>query len=413
MTPNVARLLRRWGVDEVIGENLVRYEELNLRRKDGTKIGWAPMSRVEGAVGQPWWLVHRHHLHQGLVEVARRGGCEIHISSRVVDIDHMGAQVQVKTAKGDEYSFDLLIGSDGIGSVTRRKLFPDVKPTPPSNDAAYRAIVPMERVRADPVSGELAQKFSMEVWMAHKSYIISYPISNGKDFNMVMNHEADHPVTDVEDVDMSEVREYYKDWDPRIKRVIDMVPSVQRWPLLVTGPLESWSSPQKNVVLMGDAAHSMVNHMAQGAATSMEDGAYLGRCLREVAHGRLSVADAVAIYEGGRMPLGHKKQQVSFLNGALWHLPDGPAQEARDRAMAAELKGEQLIRSPNLYSDPVTVWETYAYDAEQHAEDELERWFNKGKYAMDEKTKVTRGEAYKYMDWCLPEKDRLQLGSKL
>lgn len=60
MTPNVARLLRRWGVDEVIGENLVRYEELNLRRKDGTKIGWAPMSRVEGAVGQPWWLVHRY-----------------------------------------------------------------------------------------------------------------------------------------------------------------------------------------------------------------------------------------------------------------------------------------------------------------------------------------------------------------
>lgn len=60
MTPNVARLLRRWEVDKVIGNNLVRYEELNLRRKDGTKIGWAPMSRVEGTVGQPWWLVHRY-----------------------------------------------------------------------------------------------------------------------------------------------------------------------------------------------------------------------------------------------------------------------------------------------------------------------------------------------------------------
>ena len=42
---------------------------------------------------------------------------------------------------------------------------------------------------------------------------------------------------------------------------------------MATGPLESWSSPVKNVVLMGDAARSMVNHMAQGAATSMEDGA--------------------------------------------------------------------------------------------------------------------------------------------
>lgn len=234
-------------------------------------------------------------------------------------------------------------------------------------------------------------------------YIISYPISGGKDFNMVLNHEPDHPVTSVEEVDISEVREYYKDWDPRIRRIVDMVPSVQRWPLLVTGPLESWSSPQKNVVLMGDAAHSMVNHMAQGAATSMEDGAFLGRCLREVVRGRLAVAEAIGIYERARMPLAHKKQQISFLNGALWHLPDGAAQEARDGAMAAELKGEQLIRSPNLYADPVTVWETYAYDAAQHAEDELAKWFNEGKEPMDEETKVTRGEAYKFMDWCLAQ----------
>ncbi|KAH7062531.1 salicylate hydroxylase [Macrophomina phaseolina] len=411
MTPNVARLIRRWNVDKVIGDNLVRYEELNLRRKDGTKIGWAPMSRVEGAVGQPWWLVHRHHLHQGLVEVARQNGCAIHTASRVADIDHAGKAVTVKTTTGKKYTFDLLVGSDGIGSVTRKKLFPAIKPTPPSNDAVYRAIVPTEQVRADPVARELVQKRTMEVWMAHNAYIITYPISNGTAFNMVLNHEADHPVTRVEDVDISEVREYYKDWDPRIKRIVDMVPSVQRWPLLVTGPLDSWSSPQKNVVLLGDAAHSMVNHMAQGAATSMEDGAFLGRCLRDVVRGRLSLADAIEIYERGRMPLAHRKQQLSFLNGALWHLPDGPAQAARDRAMAPELKGEQLIRSPNLYADPVTVWETYAYDAEQHAEDELEKWANGGTPAMDEKTKVTRSAAFKFMDWCLGAKDGAGAGA--
>jgi hypothetical protein len=59
MTPNAARLLRAWGVDQVIGDNLVRFEELSLRRKDRTKVGWAPMSRVEKMLEQPWWLVHR------------------------------------------------------------------------------------------------------------------------------------------------------------------------------------------------------------------------------------------------------------------------------------------------------------------------------------------------------------------
>ncbi len=43
MTPNVARLLINWGVSDVIGENLVEFEELNMRRRDGTKVGWTRM----------------------------------------------------------------------------------------------------------------------------------------------------------------------------------------------------------------------------------------------------------------------------------------------------------------------------------------------------------------------------------
>ena len=40
MTPNVARLLIKWGVSDVIGDNLVEFEELNMRRRDGTKVGY-------------------------------------------------------------------------------------------------------------------------------------------------------------------------------------------------------------------------------------------------------------------------------------------------------------------------------------------------------------------------------------
>ena len=122
-----------------------------------------------------------------------------------------------------------------------------------------------------------------------------------------------------------------------------------------------------------DAAHSMVNHMAQGAATSMEDGAFLGRTIGAVVQGKISIREAIGIYEKTRMPLAHVKQQVSFLNGAIWQLPEGPMQrvseclsmmmsqltncllQARDKAMAPELKKEIMIRSPNLYGDPQTV----------------------------------------------------------
>jgi salicylate hydroxylase len=43
MTPNVSRLLIKWGVADIIGENLVEFEELNMRRRDGTKVGYTRM----------------------------------------------------------------------------------------------------------------------------------------------------------------------------------------------------------------------------------------------------------------------------------------------------------------------------------------------------------------------------------
>lgn len=70
MTPNVSVVLQRWGVDKVIGDSLVQIEELNMRRKDGTKVGYTDIPVPEKTLGRPWWLVHRAHFHDGLVEVA-------------------------------------------------------------------------------------------------------------------------------------------------------------------------------------------------------------------------------------------------------------------------------------------------------------------------------------------------------
>jgi len=234
----------------------------------------------------------------------------------------------------------------------------------------------------------------MEVWMGTGSYIITYPISNCQDLNLVLSHHLDRLVSSVEDVSVDEMREQYKGYDERIKRVVGMIDSVQRWPLLVTGPLESWSSPSKNVVVMGDAAHSMTNHMAQGAATAMEDGAFLARCISQVVQSKLTLEQAVTIYEKGRMPKAKRKQEISFLNGAIWQLPEGKGGEARDRAMKWELGGkeERGWRSPNLYGDPRVVWEVYGYDAEEHADECL-----RDGVGME----ANIGVAEKYLGWFL------------
>ena len=194
---------------------------------------------------------------------------QIITNARVANIEYESSPVRVTTEKGQTYTFDLLIGSDGLKSIVRKVLFPDVKPRAATNNAAYRSVIPYEELwQKVPESREFGN--DIDVWSITKGYMITYPISAGRDWNTVLSHYRDKPVTDVEeDVDMNEVRDYFKDIDPRAKKIIDVIPSTKRWPLLITGPLESWSSPKKNVVLMGDAAHSIINHLAQCSETIM------------------------------------------------------------------------------------------------------------------------------------------------
>lgn len=169
----MSRLLIRYGVDKVIGDDLVKIKELNMRRKDGTKVGYTLIKRVEETLGFPWWLVHRHHLHNGLVEIARKNGVKLVINSRVSELKQQAnGEVSVTTQLGKSFTFDLVIGSDGVQSIVRRTLFPEVTPRPPSGNCAYRAIVPYDEIRKDPLTKELVEDENgdllktMEVWMA-------------------------------------------------------------------------------------------------------------------------------------------------------------------------------------------------------------------------------------------------------
>lgn len=155
--------------------------------------------------------------------------------------------------------------------------------------------------------------------------------------------------------------------------------------------------------------------MAQGAATSMEDGAFLGRCIQQLVQKRLSLKEAIEVYEKARIPKAHLKQQISFLNGVIWQLPDGPAQEARNNAMRPELEEKSFLRSPNLYGDPTTVLSVYGYDAEDHADMAISEFLS-GTAMMDHRTKVTKDVAIQHVKWFLQPEYRMggsEVGSKL
>ncbi|QDS68380.1 hypothetical protein FKW77_010747 [Venturia effusa] len=352
MTPNAARLLRRYGIEQAIGDNLVRNRELHLRTKEGRKVGFVKIEGMEAASGGEWWLVHRHHLHEGLVTTARKFGCNIITDSRVTSLDYKDPKRPVViTTKSSQYTFDLVLGADGINGITRRTLFPDaIPPFPPRNNAAFRAIVPASRLRKDSETKGMLDDIGINVWMAQSAYAIIYPISGGRDINVVLSHTTTKPLLHVEAVELEEVKRQYSDFEAKVQKVIGMIDHpIQRWPLLVT-QLERWSSHCRRIVLLGDSAHSMVNHMAQGAATAMEDAVFLSVLIKSlIDHDEeaITLSRAIELYEKERMPVVKMKQEASNRNGRIMHL-SGILAVLRNLIMRIEWRYPNLLGAQNL-----------------------------------------------------------------
>lgn len=308
----------------------------------------------------------------------------MHVDSRVSSIQQDTSPVVVTTTKGTEYKFDLLIGADGVKSFVRSTLFPDARPYPPTSVAAYRATLPYEHVFTQVPEAREILANRVDTYMCPGSYVIFYPTKGGRELNIVLSHMAKHKVDKVEDVDIEDVREQYKAYPPVVRKIVQLIPRTQRWPLMLMPPMASWSSPAKNVVLMGDAAHAMENHIAQGAGTAIEDGAFLGRALSEVVRGNVTVPEVVSIYEEARMPRAWMKQQAAFVTGCLLLLPDEERIKSRDSVYkpgddflpkTSVCPGKDKVTGPdptrfswNMFGSPDSIPSVSGYDADADAD---------------------------------------------
>ncbi|KAJ4347357.1 uncharacterized protein N0V89_011298 [Didymosphaeria variabile] len=153
-----------------------------------------------------------------------------------------------------------------------------------------------------------------------------------------------------------------------LTKIISLINDCMKWPLKVGRPLTSWISKSSRLIIIGDAAHAMLPYMSQGAAMAVEDGAALAVALNNIS----SVEElpfALRSFENERIKRSGDMQNASTVNGRIWHFPDGPEQRARDASMAAEVLGKPFTSSANQWSDPVTQWWAYGYDAEKRMEE--------------------------------------------
>ncbi|KAF2801272.1 salicylate hydroxylase [Mytilinidion resinicola] len=362
---NSTRLLLSWGLGDFFGSKVTEPEGMSfLRWQNGEKIGYTKLvPDFQENFGAPYYVVHRAHFHDALYRCALKLGVIVHVGCKVEAYNADAGAVQL--ANGVSYTGDLVVAADGINSIARREILKenDKKPTA-TGFAAYRATVDVEKIKADPELAWLLEKPSLNIWIGEDRHVMTYTIAGGKSFNMVLSHvDRSDPATWRADTAIEDMHKYFHDWDPRLVKIIRMIERTIKWPLMNITGLPKWVASSNRLLILGDAAHAMVPYMSQGAAMAVEDGAALGEALSLISH-RAQVPLALEVFEQVRMKRSYQMQEASLLNGNIWHFPDGPEQRARDEAMRPEVEGKHFLSSANQWSDPVTQWWAYGYNAE-------------------------------------------------
>lgn len=343
VAPNAARLLRALGGMDAFLRRAVRLDTgWEFRRwRDGTVLSSEDLAASCARLyGEHTYTAHR----ADLLEVLRQAVPEesLRLGSRCVGLDGVDGQPVLRFADGERVEADVVVGADGVHSVVRGTLA-GPSPATYSGICAFRALVPAERAPA------FARRPAQTLWIGPGHHLVHYPISAGEFVNLVAFAPAgDYTVESwTATAPVEEFLAEFDGWDPRLVELIRAGGTPGRWALLDRAPLPRWSSGR--VTLLGDAAHPMFPFFAQGAAQSIEDAAVLARCLAEDPG---DPGRALQRYEALRRPRTTRLQEVSHARSHINHLPDGPEQEARDRALGGR---DPLVANGWIYGYDVDV----------------------------------------------------------
>lgn len=115
----------------------------------------------------------------------------------------------------------------------------------------------------------------------------------------------------------------------------------------------------------------MLPFLAQGAASSLEDGAVLGHLLGQVKHEqkREQLPKVATMYQALRKHRGESIRDESFVQRDNLHMPDGERQRARDDVFMSTRGKETEAGYPNRWECPTVQRCLYGYDAYKDAEE--------------------------------------------
>ncbi len=344
LAPNAWHAIDALGVGALVKKEAVFIERLLMMDGvSGERVIDIPLDRrFAKRFGNPYAVTHRADIHGALLDGCKaQRSIELRANTRVSAFHPEKDGVIVETASGERIAGCALIGADGGRSVVRERIVGDGEP-PVSGHMCYRAVLKVDEMPKD------LRWAAATLWAAHNTHIVHYPLRGWKLFNLVATVVREQAGTGHnEDAQPSEVLPLFAHNCDKPMSILQVPKVFKRWMLHFREPVDNWT--QGRVTLLGDAAHFMLQYLAQGAAMALEDAVCLAACA-DAADG--DFPQAFQSYQEKRLVRASRVQMSASLIGMMFHTPDGVPRLVRNDIYCGRSAGRYYDALEWVFSAP-------------------------------------------------------------
>jgi 2-polyprenyl-6-methoxyphenol hydroxylase-like FAD-dependent oxidoreductase len=261
MNSNAVSAVRELGLGDAVEQRGAELKRFVHHTEDGKVLTEWPTVNISRNVGAPIIGIGRPDV-QGILAEAL--DAEIRFDHECVGVDQDADGVTARFANGQEERGAVLVGADGSRS-TVRPLFDPVE----RRYSGYTTWLAFADFTDFPEATH-AQ------WYGRKLVLGAHPIGGGRTY-WYAGYTAEPGGADTDP--KQAVLDLFTDWAHPIPALLQAtdVRNIARSDIYDLPRRESWG--QGRVTLLGDAAHSMVPALGQGACQAIEDGVVLARHL--------------------------------------------------------------------------------------------------------------------------------------
>ncbi len=341
--PNIFRVLEKVGLkDAVLADAHCPPGQEMRDALTGKLITRIPLGdEFNQRFGQPYAVTHRADIHGTFLKACQGSNLIALETSRRVDayVDH-GDRVTITLNNGEEVTGSALIACDGMWSQIREQIVGDGKPRV-SGHVAYRAVLKREDVPED------LWRPDVVLWAGPRTHFVHYPLRRGELYNLVAVFHSDHYEEGWNAEGSKELMwQHFKDEVPQVKRMLERIETWRMWVLCDREPVKNWSKGR--VALLGDAAHPMLQYLAQGACMATEDAIVLAD---KMAAEPDNPAAAFKAYEQERYLRAARVQLMARVYGEFYHAR-GVTAELRDLMLSPRTPQQSYDGIAWLYGGP-------------------------------------------------------------